>query len=273
MPWPILDRLINTPAPPADARLAYGPHPLHFGDLRLPAGPGPYPVVVVVHGGSWTARYNLEFMGHAAAALTAAGVATWNVEFRRVGDLGGGWPGTFLDVAAALDHLRELVPRYGLDLGRVVVTGHSSGGHLALWLGARARIPAGDPLFTPNPLPVRAIVAVAAVGDLEYRWKIQPEGPSVVAFLGGTPLEVPERYATGSPANLVPLGVPQTIVHGTADDITPFDLGEVYYERARAAGDASTLVPVPGAGHFEVIDPESPAWAIVQPATLAPLVE
>src|SRR5579872_5792979 len=131
--------VLETAAPRADARLRYGPDPLHFGDLRLPGGTGPHPVVVMVHGGFWRARFNLEYAGHLCAALAALGIATWNVEYRRLGDTGGGWPGTLLDVAAAADHLRTLAAPYHLDLSRVVAMGHSAGGHLALWLAARRR--------------------------------------------------------------------------------------------------------------------------------------
>lgn len=268
MPRAILEKLIATPAPAADARIAYGPDPLNFGDLRLPKGSGPHPVVVVVHGGRWLAQYNLDFMGHQAAALTERGVATWNVEFRRVGNPGGGWPGTFLDVASSLDFLREIASRYGLDLGRVVVTGHSSGGHLALWLAGRARIPGGDPLFAADPLPVQAVVSVSGVGDLEHPHLHRNADSWAGTFMGAKPSDNPARYATGSPANLLPLGVRQVIVHGTADDIAPFVLGTDYYARAVSAGDNATLVPVPDSGHFAVIDPQSPAGQVVVDAIL-----
>jgi acetyl esterase/lipase len=264
----ILDRLIATPVPAADARLAYGPGRWHFGDLRLPPGRGPHPVVVVVHGGSWKAQYDLEFMVHAAAALMRRGVATWNIEFRRVGNPGGGWHGTFLDVGAALDHLREIGQKYDLDPDRIVVTGHSSGGHLALWLAARSRIPVGDLLYVPDPFPIKAVVPVAGVGDLRFRWELESD---VAALMGASPVEEPGRYATASPASLLPFGVPQVIVHGTADDVTPFVLGESFHATAIAAGDDATLVPIAGADHFEVIDPESPAWDEVSKATLSPL--
>ncbi|HYF64217.1 MAG TPA: alpha/beta hydrolase, partial [Herpetosiphonaceae bacterium] len=122
------ESILSQPAPPADLRLAYGPDPLHFGDLRLPAGPGPHPLVIVVHGGFWRNRYDLEHIGHVCAALTARGLATWSIEYRRIGDPGGGWPGTFLDAGRAADYARELAPRFNLDLERTVSAGHSAGG-------------------------------------------------------------------------------------------------------------------------------------------------
>ncbi len=145
--------IFSTPAPSADVRIPYGDGPFHFGDLRLPrtAKPGQHPVVVVIHGGFWRARYDLEHIGHVCAALTSLGVATWSIEYRRVGNEGGGWPGTFHDVGAAVDHLRVLAPEHNLDLERVVVIGHSAGGHLALWVAGRHRIPEGNPLYTSRP--------------------------------------------------------------------------------------------------------------------------
>src|SRR3954469_3797173 len=155
--------LLSAPSPPADLRIAYGPDPLHFGDLRVPTGGGPHPVALVVHGGFWRNRYDLEHIGHLCAALTAEGVATWSIEYRRLGDTGGGWPGTFADVAAAAKYLRTLTPLYDLDLGRVVTMGHSAGGHLALWLAGCGKIAEGDPLHVADPLPLSGVVSLAGV--------------------------------------------------------------------------------------------------------------
>src|SRR5579864_1380245 len=166
------ERILETPPPRGGTRLSYGPDPLHYGDLRLPDRAGPHPVIMMIHGGFWRDRFDLEYAGHPCAALTAAGAATWNVEYRRIGNPGGGWPGTLLDVALAADHLRELAADYGLDLDRVVTMGHSAGGHLALWLAARGRIPAGETLYTPDPLPLRAAVALAGVADLRRAWEL-----------------------------------------------------------------------------------------------------
>src|SRR5436190_1546962 len=107
-----MTHILDLAPPPADARLRYGPEPLHFGDLRLPKGDGPHPVVVVLHGGFWRAAYGLEHIGHLCAALTGAGMATWSIEYRRIGNPGGGWPGTFQDVALAAKYVRELAPTY-----------------------------------------------------------------------------------------------------------------------------------------------------------------
>jgi acetyl esterase/lipase len=258
----ILDWLMTNPAPAATTRVPYGPDPLNFGDVRLPKGAGPHPVVVVIHGGSWKAKYDLAHIGHACAALTARGVATWSVEYRRVGNPGGGWPGTFQDVGQAIDFLREIAPRYDLDLTRVVAIGHSAGGHLALWAAGRSRIPVGDPLHAESPFHLMAVVSLAGVGDLRRAWQRQQDDRSVAALMGGGPDEVPMRYAMASPAELLPLGVRQVLIHGTEDAEVPFAEAEGYWA-ARAAGDDVTLVRLPGTGHFEVIDPLSPEWSTV----------
>lgn len=257
--------VFNTPSPKADVRIAYGSEPLHFGDLRLPNGPGPHPVVVVIHGGFWRAKYDLEFMGHMCAAITASegGVATWNIEYRRIGDNGGAWPGTFQDVAMALDHLRQIAPTYQLDLERVVVIGHSAGGHLACWLAARSRIPADDVLYSSNPLALHGVVSLAGVLDLRQGYKLNLSNGVVQDLMGGSPDDLPQRYATASPIELLPTAVPQTLIHGTSDQNVPFVISQDYYAVALSKHEKVKLVTLPGIGHFEVINPTSEIWPIV----------
>ena len=144
------------PAKPADARVAYGKEPAQFGELRLPTGTGPVAIVTIIHGGCWMAEVaTLRNTAAFADALRDAGVATWNVEYRRVGDEGGGWPGTFEDIAAAVDHMRALSAEYGLDGTRTIVTGHSAGAHLALWAAARSRLPESSPLYNALPMVIK----------------------------------------------------------------------------------------------------------------------
>ncbi|MDQ2741057.1 MAG: S9 family peptidase [Chloroflexota bacterium] len=248
--------------PRADERVQYGPEKSHIADLRLPSGPGPHPVVAVIHGGYWRARYDLTYTGHLAAALTARGYATWNIEYRRLGN-GGGWPETFQDVALAIDALRTIAKHRSLDLERVVALGHSAGGQLALWLAGRAQLSMDCPLYSPNPLALRGIISLAGVTDLRRGSELGLSGGVVDELLGGSPLEVPDRYDAASPYHLLPLGVPQMVLHGTADSSVPYDLAARYVDRAKASGDDARLVTLLDTGHFEPVDPGSAQWKVV----------
>lgn len=240
----------------------YGSEPAQFGDLFLPAGDGAHPVAIVLHGGLWFNAYSLDQMTPMCAALADAGIAAWNVEYRRIGDPGGRFPGTFHDVARATDHLRELAPKYHLDLTRVIALGHSAGGHLALWIAARAKIPVDDPLHTSAPLAIRATVSLAGIGDLQLAW--QSEFHDVIAqFIGGAPDDAPERYAVASPAALLPLGVKQILIHGEDDELVPIEMSRAYQSAASACGDDASLVPLSDAGHFQFLDPRTREWATV----------
>src|SRR6266480_3125225 len=256
-------------------RLAYGPEHLQFGDLYLPNQSGPHSIVILIHGGYWRARYGLELMNSLAEDLTKRGYAAWNIEYRRVGNPGGGWPGTFQDVALATDYLRKLAPPYTLDLKKVVPIGHSAGGHLAFWLAARPRIPfyaqnsplAGSQLpdeneETATPLALAGAISLAGVVDLEMAWQLHLSNDAVVELLGGTIANVPERYAVASPAAMLPLGVPQVLIHGTSDDSVPLEVSQAYANAARTLNDPITYLELKGVDHVDVIDPHSHAWAI-----------
>jgi acetyl esterase/lipase len=239
----------------------YGDAPSQHGALHLPDGAGPHPVVVLVHGGFWWARYDRTLMTPLALDVVRRGWAAWNIEYRRVGEPGGGWPGTFEDAAAAVDHLATLVADEAapLDIDRVVAMGHSAGGHLALWLAARVGLPTGAPGADPV-IALRGAVSLAGVADLRAGCEAGLGGGACADLLGGSPTDVPDRYAVASPAARLPLGVAQVIVHGDADQLVPVDLGRRYAEAARAAGDQVEWLELPGVGHFEVIDPGHPAW-------------
>lgn len=255
---------MDLPAPAADIRLHYGPDDFQFGDLRLPKGPGPHPVAIVIHGGFWRAKYGLEYTGHMSAALTAAGMATWNVEYRRIGNTGGGWPGTFLDTAIGADYVRELAKKYPLNLEKVISMGHSAGGHLAVWLAARRRIPQADRLASADPIRLRAVVSLAGLVDLRRAWELKLSDSAVDQLMGGPPAKLGERYRTASPIELVPLGLKVRLLHGTEDSIVPIEIGNAYQKAASRAGDDARLVVLGGADHFAVVDPRSEHWATVE---------
>jgi acetyl esterase/lipase len=263
--------LLALPPPPPDETLAYGDAPQHLAELRVPEGPGPHPVVIVVHGGCWQAPWGLDHVRSFCSALTAEGLATWSLEYRRLGDPGGGWPGTFTDVARGADHLREVGRSRPLDLDRVVAVGHSAGGHLALWLAARHRLPPGSPLRGAAPLSLRGVVALAGVPDLSAGAEGEVCGDAIPRLLGGPPQALEERLKVGSPAALLPLGLPQRLVCGSLDRIVPPDLSDDYAEVARREGDSVAVDRVEGAGHFELVNPASTAWPTVLGAIRAVL--
>ncbi|MFJ1765421.1 alpha/beta fold hydrolase [Amycolatopsis sp. NPDC088138] len=257
--------------------IAYGPHPSQVGELYLPPGAGPFPVVVLLHGGYWSALHDRRGMTGVADDLVARGYAVWNAEFRRLGD-GGGWPGTFEDVAAALDAVAGLDP--ALDPARVAVLGHSSGGQLAVWAAHRAALPGDAVGASPGVVPVAA-VSLAGVLDLAKADRTRlgaglpdpataPDLPDVMPaagigegvvnlLLGGHVDDVPERYATTSPAALADTGVPVLAVHGAADDVVPPSYSRSYAEKVASA----EYLEVAGAHHFDVLDPAHENWARV----------
>lgn len=255
--------LLALPRPVPDHRLAYGDGPLQFGELRLPPGDGPFPVAVLLHGGCWLAPYDLAHLSHLAAALAGEGVATWSVEYRRVGDAGGGFPGTFADVARGADVLRTLAVSYPLDLARVVLVGHSAGGHLALWLAGRPNLPRQSPLRAGQPLRPLGVVALAGIPDLVQAADLEVCGDAVARLVGGDPRTQPERVAAASPAELPPLGVPVTLVTSVHDQVVPGVMVESFARRLAEAGDSVSLRSVEGAGHYELVNPDSVAWPLV----------
>ena len=255
--------LSSLTAPPPDQRIHYGPGPLQFGNLRLPKTPGPHPTVVFIHGGCWLSQFDIAHVAALEQALAGAGYAVWSLEYRRVGDEGGGWPGTFTDIGRGADYLRELAPKYALDLSHVVASGHSAGGHFALWLAARRKIPATSELYVANPLVVRGVLGLAPAPDLEG---LQASGVCdnvIDKLMGGSAADQPGRYASASPMQLAPIALPQVLVVGAHDERWG-PIGRTYYARARAVGDTAVhLVEAPESGHFEMIAPATTTWPIV----------
>ncbi|CAN5297219.1 alpha/beta hydrolase [soil metagenome] len=244
----------------ATSRFTYAPGDSRFGELWLPSGAGPHPVVVLVHGGFWRTGYDLTLMNDLASDAATRGWAAWNIEFRRVGQDGGGWPGTFADVAAAIDHVAVIAEDAAtpLDVDRVAVAGHSAGGHLAAWTAVRAGLPADAPGAEPLVRPV-AVVSQAGVVDLRRAVVDGLGAGATVELMGATPEDEPERYDLGSPIERVPTGVPTRCVHGRRDDIVPVDQSESYVAAATGAGDEAVLAPFDG-DHFAVFDPTHDSW-------------
>jgi acetyl esterase/lipase len=243
--------ILSRPAPAPDLTVAYGPHPDQVADIRLPAGGGPAPLVMLWHGGFWRPQWDRTHTGPMSADLAARGFAVATVEYRR-----SGWPETFADVALAADSVPALVARAApgqTDSKRVVHVGHSAGGHLALWAVLR-RDQCG-------PAPV-GVLALAPVADLVDAYRLDLDGGAVAALLGGGPDEVPDRYAAADPAALGTPEAPLVLVHGDLDDRVPVEMSRRY-----AAATGARLVELPGTDHFALIDPESAAW----PAVLAAL--
>ncbi len=259
---------LGLPRVPPHHVAAYGAASSCFGELYRPAGPGPHPVAIVLHGGCWKTRYDLAPVSGLAAALARAGVAAWSLEYRRLED-GGGWPETFRDVGAGADHLRALAGPFALDLERVVTLGHSAGGTLALWLAARPTLPRASALATRDPLPVRAAISLAGLADLAEGERRGLCGDACVRLMGGSPAERPERYRDGSPAERPPR-VPHVHVVGDGDEVVPPDYVAAAV-RAMEGGRGGTLRVVAGAGHFEPVVPTGPCWELVRAAVLAGL--
>ncbi len=233
--------LQRTP-PKADERVTYGSDPNQFADVRRPTKLAPRPhLVVMIHGGYWRARYSLDHLGHAAAALTAKGVVTYSLEYRRIGQPGGGWPGTWQDIQAGIAKaIRDVKP------GRVTVIGHSAGGHLTLLAG--------------NEPGVDHVVALAPVADLRRAWEMKASN-GVVGELLGTPPD--PKFAEASPMERGPVRAKVTIIHGSQDDVVPFEMGAAYANKFK-----SRLIELKGAGHFEVIDPLAKEWSQIEEAVL-----
>jgi acetyl esterase/lipase len=215
------------------------------------------PVLCLLHGGFWRMPYDRDEFTAVAKDLAARGYAVWNIEYRRLGATGGGWPGTLHDVVLAIDHLATLVTDgIELDLNRVIVAGHSAGGHLALWVAAQKK-----PANISSPVRVRPIAAagLAAITDLARLCELNAGKGAVKEFLGGTPIQYPDRYRAASPIELLPLGVRQLIIHGVKDEALPIDLSRSYSTAAQASGDCVEFVELPDAGHMDFLDPSSKA--------------
>lgn len=246
----LTDDILSLAPPAPDARLAYGSDENQVVDLRMAKGKGPHALAIALHGGYWRAKYDLGYMGHSCAALTAKGIATANVEYRRVGNAGGGWPGTFADVRAAYQFLTQNGRKYEFDARRIVVMGHSAGGQLALCLAA-------------HETGVKGVVSLAGVVDLQRAYALHLSNDAVVEFLGGAPAEMGDHYREADPMKLA-IASQQWLVHGAADDIVPPAFSRDYVSAKQKVKEDARLLEIAGAGHFEVVDPRSRAWKDVE---------
>ena len=250
-------------------RIAYGAGPQQFGELWLSRSPGLHPLVVMIHGGCWRADLpGLELQTPLSEALASRGWAVWNIEYRRLGHDGSGYPGTFQDVAAGIDAVRGFARTQKIDLKRVVFMGHSAGGHLAAWAAGRAKLPPTSPLFTKAPLSPSAVVTLAGINDLEAYKDHGPDacgGPDTIDRLTGFGARGPAAYLDTSPPRLLPLERGQMVISGALDPIVPSSFGEKYGSAAMKSGDPVQVMTVEGAGHFELIDPRSAAWSRLFP--------
>jgi acetyl esterase/lipase len=262
MKWP---DLLGRPKPAPTATLSYGADPLQVVDIWLPDGRAPHPTVLMVHGGCWqTEVATRDLMNWAAEDLRQRGMAVWNIEYRGIDRPGGGYPGTFLDVAAAADAVRTHARRYRLDTRRVVATGHSAGGHLALWLAARKNLPSWSPLHAKRPMQIAKVVSLGGLPDLEETSRVSNGcglEPSATLAKG--------RYSETSVPQLAPLGVPQLLINGLQDRIIPTKMATSYQRRMRAAGDPVDIRWVDRTGHVELIAPGTDSWAVTVDAIVS----
>jgi acetyl esterase/lipase len=256
------DELASMTVSPPTKVEAYGPDPLQFGELRVPPGKGPFPVAVIVHGGCGTRGFGtLRYMSPLAADLARKGIATWNIEYRQLGDAGAGWPGTFLDWAEGADHLRKLAETYPLDLFRVLTIGHSAGAQAALWLASRDRLPSDSPIRgSMTPLAVKSAVAVDGPGDIAGDFLNREVGicgePVIENFMGGPPEAVASRYAQGNPFALLPVAAHEILFASTV--LTPQEAAD-YQSVATARGARAEFIVLDDAGHFDMLSPDKSA--------------
>ena len=270
-----LNEYMTLKGPAPSAHIAYGPAPKQFVELFEPAGPGPFPVVVLIHGGCFQNQYQgMPQMRGLAGALKAKGVAVWSIEYRGVDTPGGGYPGTFLDVRSAVDLLAAQAAARHLDTGRAILVGHSAGAVLSLWLAGRGKLPHTSPLYEPIPLPIHKVVALGGFGDFRaVASTVMKErcGVATEQVTGSPSAARPDVYADTNAFDLTPNGGETVFINGDHDEIvTPKD-SATYAARVRRRGDAATTIVLPHASHFDEVAVTSPSWRLVGPAILKAL--
>ena len=231
-------------------RIPYGGGPNQFGELRVPSSPGPFPVVMHIHGGFWRGEYDFTLGNPVCEEIVSRGVATWNLEYRRIGNSGGGWPGTFLDIRNGYRFISQIASKYNLDPNRLLVMGHSAGAQLALCLAA-------------HETSLKRVISLAGVVDMQQAWDMDLGNNAVGEFLGGTPKEVSEHYREADPMQLS-IKATQWLIHGASDDVVPSSLSRNYAEQKRSRGEDAHYLEIASAGHLDLIDPHSAAWPKIE---------
>lgn len=238
----------------------YGTELFQEGDLYLPENKCPA-VICLLHGGFWRMPYDRTQLSSMARDLASHGFAVWNIEYRRLGAEGGGWPGTFNDVIDAVNYLEQFTLRgIELDLEHVIIAGHSAGGHLALWCAAQNENSPSP--FSRLRIKLYAAAGLAAVVDLASSYETKDGDSAVSELLGGSPQEIPGIYSLSSPMAMIPLNRRHLIMHGTLDDALPVESAREYARLARTAGDDVDFIEVPKAGHMDYLDIDSQAYAL-----------
>lgn len=259
VPWSEINSLGKIPY---DYLVPYGEAELQIGELRTPEVLDTFPLVIFLHGGCWLSEYNLDHVSAVCADLVKEGFAVWTPEYRRVGDEGGGYPGTFKDIQESINFARTLADIYPLDLENVILMGHSAGGHLALWMATQQQLPKSSRLYNKHPLPLKGVIALAGISDLKAYDRVENDCSSAVTqLMGGKAADLDSRYYKSSPINLLPTKIPIRLVHGELDNIVPLDQSIAFAKKAK--GDVKILT-IQGAGHFDMVSPYSDAWQTVK---------
>jgi acetyl esterase/lipase len=268
-----LEEYMALSGPEPSAHLAYGSASSQYVELFVPKGAGPlpgapFPVVVLIHGGCWVREFQgIVQMRNLAGALNAQGIAVWNVEYRRIDEAGGGYPGTYQDAAAAFDLLVADAAAHRLDMSRLVAIGHSAGGHLVQWLAGRAKLPTTSPLYKDKPFPVRQIIGLGSIGDLRRRVANPKDvcGVDIQQLTGRPRASRPDVYADTNPADLMPNGSHTVLINGDLDHVSPPQTAVDYAAQARKAGDQVDTIVLPNASHFDEVSAAAPAWSLILP--------
>lgn len=263
-----LDNYLALNGPQATAQIAYGPAPSQYAQLFRPSGTGPFPVVVLVHGGCWTVQFGgIKQMRNVANALSSQGIAVWNVEYRRVDEEGGGYPGTYQDMHAALDSLQHHASQYQLDTSRIVAMGHSAGGQLVQWIAGRAKLPKTSPLYQEKFLPINNIISLGGLADLRHEEKLIKSScdRDIPQLAGSASTDRPDIYSDTNAADLIPNGTRTVLITGELDTISPPRVAHDYAAKAVKTGDHAEVLILPGASHYDEIAATSPAWKMILP--------